>query len=259
MDSAASLHPPGAANIVLQGAPPDGVASAVMPLFSRNDSFSLYGRDRHRRRVPRWLVLLLVGLAAGAGGLLYLQERVLPPRLSGEASTRLTTALQRAEAERDRLATELAQTRQQLEGAIAQRRALGQQVEALRAGTERLGASLAEVIESLPPDPRAGAVAVRAARFEASGGKLDYSVVLTRAARGTPPLPGQLHLVLSGSAAGRDEVQVTLAPIALTLGAHEVVHGQLPLPEGFRPAQTTVRVLDAKAGTLLGSRVLWVR
>jgi hypothetical protein len=230
-----------------------------MALFTRNDSFSLYGRDRSRRRVPRWFLLLLLGFAVGVAGVIYLQERVLPPRLSAEASTRLTSALQGAESDRERLAQELAQARQQLDSALAQRRALGQQVEALRAGSERLSASLAEVIESLPPDPRQGAVAVRAARFEAASGKLDYSVVLTRSARGAAPLPGQLQLVLSGSSGGRDEVQVTLAPIALTLGAHEVVHGQLPLPAGFKPAQTTVRVVDAKGGAVLGSRVLWVR
>jgi len=230
-----------------------------MPLFTRNDSFSLYGRDRHRRRVPRWLVLLLLGFAAGVAGVIYLQERVLPPRLSGEASTRLSSALQSTEAERARLAAELAQARQQLDAALAQQRSLGQQVEALRTSSKRLSTSLAEVIESLPPDPRPGTVAVRAARFETASGMLDYSVVLTRATRSAAPLPGQLQLVLSGSAAGRDEVQVTLAPIALTLGAHEVVHGQLPLPAGFKPAQTTVRVVDAKAGTVLGSRVLWVR
>jgi hypothetical protein len=236
-----------------------GLASKAMPLFTRNDSFSLYGRDRARRRVPRWLVLLLLGFAAGVAGVVYLQQRVLPPRLSGEASMRLTSALQSTEAERARLATELTQARQQLEAALAQQRTLGQQAEALRASSKRLSTSLSEVIESLPPDPRPGTVAVRAARFESASGMLDYSVVLTRAARGATPLPGQLQLVLNGSAGGRDEVQVTLAPIALTLGAHEVVHGQLPLPAGFKPAQTTVRVVDAKAGTVLGSRVLWVR
>jgi hypothetical protein len=246
-------------HIVLQGARGAGVASATMPLFTRADSFSLYGRQRSRRRVPRWLLLLLAGLVAGAAGVIYAQQRLLPPRLSAEASTRLTSTLERTEAERQRLAAELALARQQLEGAVAQRRALGQQVEVLRAGTERLHASLAEVVEALPPDPRQGQVAVRSARFAVASGMLDYSVVLTRQARSGTPLPGQLQLVVTGASAQRAAMSVELKPIALTLGAHEVVHGQMALPAGFQPEQTTVRVLDAKAGTLLGSRVLWVR
>ena len=37
--------------------------------------FDPYGGRRKRRGVPRWLVLLLLGIAAGAGGVIYVQER----------------------------------------------------------------------------------------------------------------------------------------------------------------------------------------
>ena len=50
-----------------------------------------------------------------------------------------------------------------------------------------------------------------------------------------------------------------LKPIALNLGSHEVMRGSLPLPEGFKPRQTTVQVLDRAAGKPLGMRVLRVR
>lgn len=224
---------------------------------ARSDGFSLYSKRRSRWQAPRWLVLLTSGLVAGAAGLWFLQERYLPPRLSTEASTRLLASLSKAETERSRLTEELAQARQQLEATIAQRRAQGLQLESLRSTAEQLHGDLEAAIDALPEDPRQGAVAVRAARFSSVGGQLDYSVVLSRETRGGQPLAGTLQLVLSGAPGGPAAVE--LKPLAVSLGSHEVLRGRLPLPAGFRPAQATVRVLDARAGTLLGTRLLLVR
>lgn len=224
---------------------------------ARSDGFSLYSKRRSRWQAPRWLVLLTSGLVAGAVGLWFVQERYLPPRLGTEASTQLLASLSKAETERSQLATELAQTRQQLEAAISQRRAQGLQLDGLRATAEQLRGDLEAAVDALPDDPRKGAVAVRAARFAAVGGQLDYSVVLSRGARGGQPLAGMLQLVLTGSSAGQAAVE--LKPLAVSLGAHEVLRGRLPLPAGFRPVQATVKVTDARAGTLLGTRLLVVR
>jgi hypothetical protein len=38
-----------------------------------------------------------------------------------------------------------------------------------------------------------------------------------------------------------------------------VVRGSLALPDGFRPRQTTVQVLDRPGGKLLGMRVILVK
>jgi hypothetical protein len=224
---------------------------------ARSDGFSLYSKRRSRWQAPRWLVLLTSGLVAGAVGLWFVQERYLPPRLSTEASTRLLASLGKAEADRSRLATELAQAREQLEAATAQRRAQGQQLEALRATAEQLRGDLEAAVEALPDDPRKGTVAVRAARFAAVGGQLDYSVVLSRETRGAQPLAAALQLVLTGATAGQPAVE--LKPLAVSLGTHEVMRGRLPLPAGFKPVQATVKVVDARGGTLLGSRLLLVR
>ncbi len=226
---------------------------------SRADTFHLYGKRPSRWPLPRWLTLLLLGTAAGAAGLWALQERYLPPRLTVQASAQLRSACEQADADRNRLQAERDQAQQSLQAALAQSRGLGQDLAASRAALQRLQGDLAAVVAALPPDPRAGTVAVRAARFAARGGMLAYEVVLSRDGARGQPLAGQMHLVLSGASARRGADTVTLKPVALSLGGHEVLRGSLPLPEGFRPQQATVQIVDQPAGRLLGTRLLLVR
>lgn len=223
-------------------------------------AFDYGGRRRSSWRLPRWLVLLVGGAAAGAGGVIYLQERVLPPRLTMDASAQLKKAYEQADGERTRLGTELADTRRRLDAALAEKKTQAAELVTSRTSVERLHDDLAAVVAALPPDPRSGQVEVRAARFAASGGMLAYDVVLTRAAAANArPMSGVLQLVVTGAGAHSNETSVALKPIALSLGAHEVLRGKLPLPEGFRPQQTTVQVLDKPAGRVLGMRLMLVK
>lgn len=221
--------------------------------------FDPYGRRRKRRAVPRWLVLLLTGAAIGAGGVVFVQERYLPPRLSADASAALRSAFERAEGERQRLATELAGTVKQLDAALAEKKTLAEGLAASRQAVEHLRADVSALAAVLPPDPRGGPVQVRAARFSADDGQLLYEVVLSRERAGAKPLPGVMQLVVAGTPARGPETSVTLQPVSLSLGNVETLRGGLPLPEGFTPRQTKVNVMDRVGGKLLGTRVINVR
>jgi len=219
-----------------------------------------YGRRRNSWRPPRWLLLLLGGTLAGAGGVVYVQERLLPARLTMEESTRLQGAFEAADAERTRLAGDLAQATRKLDAAVASQKTLAADLAVSRAAAQRLREDLASVVAALPPDPRGGVVEVRAARFSANGSSLAYDLVLTRAVGADArPLPGVLQLVATGATPQRPETSLALKPIALSMGAQEVLRGSAALPEGFRPRQMTVQVLDKAAGKVLGMRLLVVR
>jgi hypothetical protein len=221
--------------------------------------FDSYGGRRSRRRLPRWLVLLLCGTVAGAAAVIVVQQRYLPPRLTAAESAALRSAFEQADAERQKLQGELGDTRQRLDAALARSKVLSDELAASRGDALRLRGDLAAVVESLPPDPRGGQVEVRAAQFTAKDGMLSYDLVLLRDNAGTKPLPGFVRFVVAGESARGSADTLTLKPISLSLGSHEVVRGSVPLPEGFRPRQTTVQVLGGDAIKPLGMRVLRVK
>ena len=221
--------------------------------------FNPYGRRRSGWRVPRWAVLLLAGTAIGAGAVVYVQERHLPLRLSASESSQLNSAFAQADAERTQLKSSLADTERRLAAALADKKAAVDELADSRARAERLHDDLAVAVNALPADPRSGSVEVRAGRFTAQGGAMQYEVVLTRERGSAKAMPGVMQLVVAGQSARGVETSVALKPVVLSLGSMAVVRGSLPLPEGFKPRQTTVQVLDKSAGKSLGMRVLAVR
>jgi hypothetical protein len=198
-------------------------------------------------------------LLAGAAAVIAVQERYLPPRLSAGESAALRQSYEQADGDRLRLKAELVQSQQRLQAALAEKGTLGDELSSSRAAAERLREDLAAVVLALPPDPRGGSVEVRAGQFNTRGGALDYQVVLLREGSPRKPLSGVMQLTVAGESAGGTPTTLALKPIALNLGSHEVLRGSLPLPEGFKPRQTTVQVLDRTGGKPLGMRVLLVR
>lgn len=233
-----------------------------MALFRRSGPvvFEPHGyRKRRSWGIPRWLVLLLVGIALGAGGLLYVQQEYLPARLSPEESQRLQARVSELDDERAQLQSSLEEATRQLRTSDTEAKRLSTELASVRARTQQLQQDIALFEEVLPPDPRDGAVGVRAARFANENGKLAYHVLLTRETKGSKPFRGVMQLVVAGARASGANATITLDPVAVELASYQHLQGALPLPEGFTARQTTIRVLDGPDGRLQGMRVLNVR
>jgi hypothetical protein len=221
-------------------------------------AFDPYGRrKRSAWRLPRWLVVFVLGAAAGAGGVIAVQERMLPPRLSASESTALRAQLAQAEQDRDRARRDLAATTQKLDATVTERKSLADELAADRERTKNARADQDFLIASLPPDPRGGVVEVRAARLTRERGELNYEVLLTRAKAGNAPMPGVMLLVVTGLAGGVER-HITVEPIKVSVGAHQSLRGSVPLPDAFTPKRTTISVLDRPGGKQLGMRVMYV-
>ena len=228
-----------------------------MPEF-KPVAFNPYGKQRRSPwRVPPWLVLLVIGAAVGAGGVIAVQEKFLPPRLSASESQTLRTQLAQAQAERDRASADLVAATQKMDAALAERKSMADELAADRERTKNSRADHEFLIASLPPDPRGGVVEVRAARLTKQRGALDYEVLLTRGKGANQPVAGVMQFVVSGLAGGVER-HITLEPIKVSVNSAQSLRGSLPLPETFNPRQTTIQVLDRVGGKLLGMRVMLV-
>ena len=216
-----------------------------------------YGR-RRARSVPRWLLWLLAGIAVGAGGLFYVQEEYLPPRLTPAESQRLQARVGELDAERQRLQAALDKASAEAKAAQGGGERLAAELADARQSVERLRADLALFDEVLPPDPRGGAVAVRAAKFANEDGRLAYHVLLTRERKGGKPFAGVMGLAVAGERAGRNET-IARGRAEVWVAGYQHLRGSLPLPAGFTGRQVTIRVLDRPGGTLQGMRVINAR
>jgi hypothetical protein len=220
-------------------------------------AFDPYGRKRRARGVPRWLVLLLLGIAAGAGGVIVVQERLMAPRLSASESQALRAQLAQAQQERDRAKSDLAAATQKLDGALTERKAMADELAADRERTKNARADHEFLVASLPPDPRGGVIEVRAARLIKQRGGLGYEVLLTRGKGATQPVAGVMQFVVSGLAGGVER-HITLEPIKVSVASTVSLRGSVALPDTFNPRQTTIQVLDRVGGKVLGMRVMYV-
>jgi len=213
---------------------------------------------RRTRRVPRWLVLLLFGIAIGAGGLWLLQSSYGPPRLSVLESQQLSDELSRVMQERLRLQNELDMVARDLELERNNRKALTEQLAQAQTALEPLRADIALFAAAMPADPRGGTIGVHAANFTRRGNQLAYHVLIMQAEAATQPFAGQLVMVVEGRyATGRTDM-VTLDAQAVSLDRYQHFKGVAALPAGFVATRVTVRVLDP-AERQRAMRILIVR
>ncbi|MBE0594423.1 MAG: hypothetical protein M9951_05715 [Burkholderiaceae bacterium] len=223
--------------------------------------FEPHGYRRGRSwKIPRWLLILLAGIVIGVGGLLYAQEEYGPQRLTAAESQRLQATLDQTESERQRLQDELGATTRKLEAAVAEGKTLSEQLAESRGSVGALQQDIDLFLQALPPDPRGGPTQIRSARFFQDGGRLGYHVVVTRDKPTARPYTGVMQFVVAGTRGNSSaETNVTLDPIEVVLPAYVHLRGSMPLPEGFNPRETTVRVMDSVGGATRAMRVLYVR
>jgi hypothetical protein len=233
-----------------------------MPLFlspSKPVAFYSSGRRRHRFRPPTWLVLLLAGTGLGIGGVIFVQESYLPPRISVAAGEQLRNALGSSEAARLKQAADLAETSRRLAASLDERKQLADELANSRASAGRIQEDLKAIVSTLPPDPRGGVVEIRAGRFAATGSSLNYTLVLSHGRANEAALPVSVQYVVSGDAARGTSAVFTPAAQAASVGSSSIQQGTIALPDGLRPRQVSIHVLDRKSGKSLGMRVLEVK
>ncbi|MFY0475229.1 DUF6776 family protein [Achromobacter marplatensis] len=219
---------------------------------------SVYQPGQRTRRLPRWLVLLLVGIALGAGGVLFLQTNYGPQRLTVEQSESLHSELSASNLERQRLQTQLDEATQQRDANKSGHEKLTADLAEARSKIETMNKELVLFQDAMPPDPRGGNLGIRSATFKRAPGQLDYQVLVMREERTGAPFKGTLTFSIDGSYPNGRAATVTPEGPALTVDRYDYALGQLKLPDGFTPKVVVLRVMDG-AQKQQAMRIYYVR
>jgi len=216
-----------------------------------------YGYRPRRRRIPRWLVLMLTGIALGAGGLLFLQKSYGPVRLTVEQSEQLQMDLNSANIDKQRLQSQLNQQSHELDEA---RTHLAQQTTKLTQTQQRLDQlqrDLDVLANAIPPDPRGTSPGIRAARFQGRPGRLSYQILVMQDAS-AQAFDGTMEFAVTGRLASGRYTTIDLRAPDITLTRYMQLEGVVDLPDNMMAREVTIRIRRAGESRISATRTLRV-
>jgi hypothetical protein len=219
-----------------------------------------YGYTRRSKGIPRWLVLMLTGIALGAGGVLFLQRSYGPPRLTAEQSEQLRMDLNSATLDKQRLQTETKQLKENLDRATRMTESQAEKITQLQREYTQLESGVSGLIEAIPADPRGTSPGIRASSMVSNGKQLSYHALLIQDADedGTKAFDGEIKFVASGSYRSGQSAHVDIATLPLHLMRYTEVRGEATLPDGFRPRQVTIQITPAGSDKIAATRTIRV-
>ncbi|MNV46274.1 hypothetical protein D3C71_1380980 [compost metagenome] len=185
-----------------------------------------------------------MGIALGAGGVLFLQTNYGPQRLTVEQSESLHSELSASNLERQRLQTQLDEATQQRDANKSGHEKLTADLAEARSKIETMNKELVLFQDAMPPDPRGGNLGIRSATFKRAPGQLDYQVLVMREERTGAPFKGTLTFSIDGSYPNGRAATVTPEGPPLNVDRYDYALGQLKLPDGFTPKVVVLRVMD---------------
>lgn len=218
-----------------------------------------YGSSRRKRRIPRWLLLILTGVVLGAGGLLFLQKSYSPQRLTVEQSEQLHYDLTSANNDKQRLQAELSQQGRELTLARERLESQSKELDSSRKELQAIKDHIALFIDAMPPDPRGSSPGVNAASFTIKNDALNYAILIMQDKdKADKTFNGTLEMSLNGRYPNGRSGTIELDPISVSLNRYMHLEGSSPVPDGLKPRQVTVKILDGNR-RLIATRTLNVR
>ena len=220
-----------------------------------------YDTRRRARRLPSWLILLLLGVLAGGSGMLILQTSYGPKHLTSTEAQKLTEELNSATLERQRLQAKLDEQTRLLDSARDDSEKLNRSLKDELSTTLALVTPLKEqlnlFVQTLPYDARFGPVGFSTATFnqDKTSPKLTYLLWLLQDKPDRPEFKGLLELSFEGTHKdGRTET-ITLARTQVAFGHYQSIAGQTDLPAGFVARRANARLFDLEGKRQITWRV----
>ena len=221
-----------------------------------------YGATRKKRRIPRWLLLIIAGIVLGAGGLLFLQKSYGPKRLTVEQSEQLHYDLNSANMDKQRLQSELNQQGRDLAQARSRLEALEKELQAGRDELEAVKEHVTLFADAMPPAPRGTSPGINAASFDYldDSDTLQYNIlVMQDKDQAGSTFNGVLQLAVTGRYPNGRTGTIELDPVDIAVDRYNHVEGAVVIPNSMVPRQVTIQIMDSTGKRQVATRIINVR
>jgi len=221
---------------------------------------SPYETRRRSRRLPRWFVLLVVGILLGGGGVLILQASYGPKRLTIAESQALTDSLAAVSLERQQLQSKVTALERDLKNDKFQAE---QNIESLKKSVDELTTQLKPVRDevslfmqaattNLSFDPiGVSSVSLVQPRNSAN---LAYHVLLVQKDAKEPVFDGRIEVTFEGRYPNGRAGSIRALVVPVKLGHYQHLIGDVELPNGFQADRGTLRVFQGESTRALSFR-----
>lgn len=226
---------------------------------------SPYNTQRHSRGLPRWFILLVLGILMGAGGVLLLQASYGPKRLTVLESEKLMADLTTLNSKHQTAQNDLASLTAQLQSV---QQASDQVVRQTQQELETLKQKLVPTEQALEIFKKALAssmsfdpIGIAGDSFIQSKSQpsLTYQVLLIQSPKSTTPFVGQADITFEGTYPNGRAGAIKTPLTSLDVASHQLVSGAMELPAGFVATRGTIRVYKSDSNRALGWRTFSVQ
>ena len=218
-----------------------------------------YGHTRRKRRIPRWLVLMITGMVLGAGGLLFIQKSYGPPMLTVEQSQLLHDELNSAKAENQRLLSQITLAERERDDSLAQVDSIKNRLERHDSIVSGLEQDIQLFANAMQADPRGTSPGIRAAELVNAEGQLEYTILLMQDKDDAPEFKGTMNFNVMGRYPNGRTGYIDLDPIDIKLGRYLHAQGSVELPSGMIARQVTIQVYPEGSQRAAAMRIINAR
>lgn len=231
-------------------------------LGSKRPAFkpTAYGYSaRRKRRIPRWLVLMVTGIVIGAGGLLFIQKSYGPPILTVEQSRQLHDELNNIRAENQRLQSQIALAERERDESQSAETSIKTRLAQHDSIVSALEKDIEFFANAMPADPRGTSPGIRAADFKNANGSLEYAILIMQNEANAPEFKGTISLNVMGRYPNGRTGHIDLEPIPISFGRYIQADGAATLPSGMTARQITIQVFPEGSQKAAAMRIINVR
>ncbi len=226
---------------------------------------SPYDTRRRSKGLPRWFILLLLGILIGGGGVLILQASYGPKRLSMMESQQLTDQLASITLERQQLQSKLTtleselQTTQNLANESAD--VLKAEIAALKGRVEPLREEVDMFLDAITSNVTFDPVGISGARFTQTSGvaTLDYRVLIVQEDDQQPVYDGRIEVTFEGRYPNGKSGAIKALVEPFSVGHYQQLSGTVEFPNQFQATRATLRIYQAEGERALSYRTFKVQ